>query len=294
MVPAGLIIEGGGMRGVYSAGVLDFFLDQEVFFSSIYGVSAGACHACSYLSRQRGRAFAINVDYLKDKHYCSIYSWLTTGNMLGAEMLYDKIPNQLNPYDYAAFDRSKSQFFAVVTNCRTGKADYLPITEMHRDIKKIQASSSLPVLAHMVEVDGQLYLDGGMADSIPLRRSIEDGNSRNVVILTQHDGYIKSPNKAMGIVKLVYHNYPRLIEAAGTRHIRYNAALKFVAQEQKKGEAFVIRPKHPVHVGRLEKNRGKLQALYEEGYADAKASWPALEVFLQAGREGIRRGAGAH
>lgn len=284
MVSAGLIIEGGGMRGVYSAGVLDFFLDQEIFFSAVYGVSAGACHACSYLSRQRGRAFAINVDYLKDKHYCSIYSWLTTGNMLGAEMLYDKIPNELNPYDYAAFERSQSRFFAVATNCRTGEADYLRVTEMHRDIKKIQASSSLPVLARMVEVEGQLYMDGGMADSIPLQRSMEDGNRRNVVILTQHDGYVKSPNKAMGIIKLAYRNYPKLIEAAGTRHLRYNEALKFVAQKQQAGEAFVIRPKQPVHVGRLEKNRDKLQALYQEGYADAKASWPALELFLQADR----------
>lgn len=281
MVSAGLIIEGGGMRGVYSAGILDFFLDQNLEFSSVYGVSAGACHACSYLSRQRGRAFAVNVDYLKDKHYCSVYSWLTTGNMLGVEMLYDKIPNQLNLYDYDAFEKSKSKFYAVATNCQTGEAAYLPVTHMRRDIRKVQASSSLPVLAKMVEIDGRLYMDGGMADSIPLRKSIQDGNRKNVVLLTQHDGYTKEPNKAMGIIRMVYRKYPKLVEATATRHIRYNQALKFVAEEQKKGTAFVIRPKHPVHVGRLEKNREKLQMLYEEGYADAKSCWPELQAFLQ-------------
>lgn len=281
MVSAGLIIEGGGMRGVYSAGILDFFLDQNLEFSSVYGVSAGACHACSYLSRQRGRAFAVNVDYLEDKHYCSVYSWLTTGNMLGVEMLYDKIPNQLNLYDYDAFEKSKSKFYAVATNCQTGEAAYLPVTHMRRDIRKVQASSSLPVLAKMVEIDGRLYMDGGMADSIPLRKSIQDGNRKNVVLLTQHDGYTKEPNKAMGIIRMVYRKYPKLVEATATRHIRYNQALKFVAEEQKKGTAFVIRPKHPVHVGRLEKNREKLQMLYEEGYADAKRCWPELQAFLQ-------------
>ena len=281
MVSAGLIIEGGGMRGVYSAGILDFFLDQNLEFSSVYGVSAGACHACSYLSRQRGRAFAVNVDYLEDKHYCSVYSWLTTGNMLGVEMLYDKIPNQLNLYDYDAFEKSKSKFYAVATNCQTGEAAYLPVTHMRRDIRKVQASSSLPVLAKMVEIDGRLYMDGGMADSIPLRKSIQDGNRKNVVLLTQHDGYTKEPNKAMGIIRMVYRKYPKLVEATATRHIRYNQALKFVAEEQKKGTAFVIRPKHPVHVGRLEKNRKKLQMLYEEGYADAKSCWPELQAFLQ-------------
>lgn len=280
MVQAGLIVEGGGMRGVYSAGVMDFFLDQGLDFSSCYGVSAGACHMTSYLSHQRGRAFAINVDYLKDKRYCSAYSLVTTGNLLGAEMLYDKIPNELNPFDYEAFLKNPSKFYAVCTNCRTGAADYLSVDDLRRDMNKIQASSSLPALARMVTVDGQLYLDGGMADSIPLRKSMEDGNDKNVVILTQHDGYQKGRNKAMAILKVKYRKYPKLIEAAGTRHIRYNEALAFVAEEQKRGTAFVIRPGHPVHVGRLEKNRQKLQALYEEGYADARKSWPALREFL--------------
>ncbi len=166
-----LVLEGGGMRGVYTAGVLDRLMEEKLEFDVCYGVSAGACHACSFLSRQHGRAFAVNVDYLDDSRYLSVKSWLKTGDLFGAQMLYDIIPNQLNLYDYDAFAKNPTKFFAVATDCLTGKAEYFPITDMHRDVIKVRASSSLPLLSRMVEIDGRPYLDGGLADSIPVARS---------------------------------------------------------------------------------------------------------------------------
>lgn len=285
MESAALIVEGGGMRGVYAAGVMDFFLDKKLCFAAAYGVSAGAGHLCSFLSGQRGRAVAINLDYLGDKRYCSLHSLIRTGDLFGADMLYNIIPNQLNLYDYAAFAANPTRFFAAVTNCRTGQAEYLPILDMKRDIIKVRASSSLPMLARMVEIGGQKYLDGGMADSIPLQKSIADGNRKNVLILTQHDGYIKGPNRAMGLIAMKYRKYPGLVEATRTRHIRYNKALELIRQEKERGNAFVIQPRHPVQIGRVEKNREKLWALYEEGYADAQRCWPELQAFLQKAAE---------
>ena len=176
-----LVLEGGGMRGVYTAGVLDRLMEEKLEFDVCYGVSAGACHACSFLSRQHGRAFAVNVDYLDDSRYLSVKSWLKTGDLFGAQMLYDIIPNQLNLYDYDAFAKNPTKFFAVATDCLTGKAEYFPITDMHRDVIKVRASSSLPLLSRMVEIDGRPYLDGGLADSIPVDQARRDTGNKKAV-----------------------------------------------------------------------------------------------------------------
>lgn len=268
------------MRGIYTAGVLDFFLDQNLFFSSVYGVSAGACHACSYLSRQRGRAFRIGTAYLKDKRYCSLYSLLTTGDLFGVKMCYDTIPNQLDLYDYDTYQQYPGKFYAVVTNCLTGKAEYLQVKEMRQDLRAVQASSSLPLLSKMVSINGRRYLDGGVADSIPLAQSIAQGNQKNVVILTQCPTYRKEPNRALAAVKLRYRHYPNLVTALENRHIVYNETLELVHREQEAGNAFVIQPKHTPAIGRIEKDQEKLRALYQEGYQDAQASYPDLICFL--------------
>lgn len=280
MKKTGLILEGGGMRGVYTAGVLDFFLDQKLSFNSCYAVSAGACHATSFLSGQRGRAFAVNTDYLGDKRYCSIRSLLTTGDLFGVKFVYDTVPNELNRYDYEAFLQNPCRFFAVVTNCKTGKAEYLPIRDLHTDVIAIRASSSLPLLARRVPIGEQEYLDGGIADSIPLAQAMKAGSDKNVIVLTQSADYRKEPNRMMPFIKLRYYRYPALVSAAATRHLRYNAALDLVHAQQKLGSAFVIQPSTPVSVGRVEKDREKLRALYQQGYDDAKASYPALLEFL--------------
>lgn len=285
MYNAGLILEGGGMRGVYTAGVLDYFLDQKIEFSSCYGVSAGACHACSYLSKQKGRAFATNVNYLKDKRYCSVHSLITTGDLFGVEMLYDIIPNQLIPYDYHAFEDNKCKFYAVATNCRTGEPEYFHIKNMRRDINAVRASSSLPLLARRVIINNEEYLDGGISDSIPLKKSIKDGNKINVLVLTRDSSYRKRPNKLARIIRLKYSDCPQLIKRLEERHENYNKTLEFIAEERNAGRAFVIQPKNTVNIGLIEKDRNKLEALYKEGYNDAEEAYPRLIKFLEKGAE---------
>ncbi|PWL53768.1 MAG: patatin family protein [Clostridiales bacterium] len=281
----GLILEGGGMRGVFTAGVLDFFLDQGIHFSKCLGVSAGACHACSYLAGQRGRAFAISTDYLDDRRYCSLYSLLTTGDLFGVQLAYHEIPDRLYPIDNAAFRRSGAAFQAVVTNCETGKAEYPVIRDLKKDIDYVRASSSLPLLANIVTLNGRPYLDGGIADSIPLRRSIRQGCVKNVVVLTQHRAYRKQKNKLLPLLKVKYRAYPQLLRAVETRHLRYNRTLLTVAAEERSGRAFVIAPPQPLGLGRIEKDREKLKAAYQSGYDEAARRYTALKAFLAASPE---------
>ena len=188
MYEAGLVLEGGGMKGVYTCGVLDFFLNKELEFRSCYGVSAGACCLCSFLSKQKGRGYHVTVDYLEDKNYCGIYSLFTTGDLFGAEMCYHKIPEELYPYDYDTYNGYQGNFYSVVTNIERGRPEYIPIKDMKKDIDAIRASASLPLVSRNVKWKQGLYLDGGISDAIPLRRSIKDGNKKNIVIMTKETG----------------------------------------------------------------------------------------------------------
>ncbi len=212
MYDSGLILEGGVMRGVYTAGVLDCFINNKIEFSVCYAVSAGACHCCIYLSKQRRRAFDVNVDYLKDKHYASLYSLITTGDFFGAKKIYDDIPNKLNLYDYDEFDKYKGSFKAVVTNAERGKAEYIDIKDMKKDIVYIRTSSSLPVFAKIINIGGKKYLDGGVSAHVPLKKSQSDGHLKNVLILTSDANYRKEPNKFMPLLKIVYNKYPKLLK----------------------------------------------------------------------------------
>ncbi len=281
MHQAGLVLEGGGMKGVYTAGVLDFFLDKGIEFSSVYGVSAGACHMCSYLSKQRGRAFAVNVDYLDSADYCSMKSLLTTGDLFNVDMCYHRIPEQLNPYDYGAFERYEGRAYSVATNIETGMPEYFRIRDMKADIDKIRASASLPLVSRNVMIQGKPYLDGGISDAIPLQKSIIDGNMRNVVIMTKEEGYVREPFKELGLIRLKYGKYPKVYELMKDRHIRYNRLLRYIEDQQKNDRAFVIRPKHKSSVGRVEKDKEKLKNLYLEGYEDAKECFEELQNYLE-------------
>lgn len=281
VIDAGLVLEGGGMRGVYTAGALDCLMDEGLYLSRVYGVSAGACHACSYLSRQRGRAARSVIDFVGDRRYAGPYSLLTTGDFFGVDMIYDEIPNRLLPFDYETYAASPQTLTAVLTNCRTGDAEYHPIRDMHRDMIRIRGSSSLPALSRLVEIDGEHYLDGGITDSIPLAHSIREGNRKNLVILTQHRGYQKSRNRMASALRLLYRRYPQLAQAVATRHIRYNEALARIHREEQKGAAFVLQPAEPVAIDRLEKDADKLRALYKDGYNDTRASLPALRRFWE-------------
>ena len=283
MYQAGLVLEGGGMKGVYTSGVLDFFLDKDIEFSNCYGVSAGACNLCSYLSRQRGRAYAVSVDYLDDKHYCSAYNVLTTGDLFGVKMCYDDIPNRLNPYDYEAFNAYKGKAYAVVTNIETGQPEYLRLKEMNRDIIAVRASASLPLVSRNVKIGDKLYLDGGLSDSVPIMHSIVDGNRKNVVVLTKEVGYRRQPASHLGIMKLRYARYPKIYELMANRHIAYNNMLDYLDAQVANGQAFVIRPKKASGIGRIEKDKEKLRMLYEEGYQDARDCYDDLMHYLENG-----------
>lgn len=280
MYQAGLVLEGGGMRGMYTAGVLDFFLDKGIEFSNCYGVSAGSCHLCSYLSKQKKRAYRVSVKYLKNKNYCSIYSLLKTGDIMGADFCYNRIPNELDIYDYEEFEKYKGKAYAVVTNIENGETEYHRLVDMHKDIQWIRASSSLPLVSRNVEIDGTLYLDGGISDAIPIRKSIEDGNKKNVVVLTKHVGYVRKPTSHLGLLKARYRKYPMVAEIMKKRHETYNETMEFLEEEERKGNIFVLRPQYDSNVGRLEKDKKKLRALYKQGYQDAEKSYEAMKEYL--------------
>ena len=280
MYQAGLILEGGGMRGIYTAGVLDAFMEEGIEFSSVYGVSAGSCHAGSFISRQPGRALRAGTNYLDDPDYCGMKSFLKTGDFFGVDMLYSRLPNVYEPIDYETFKTYKGKFYAVVTNVDTGEAEYLRVRDLASQMWMIRASSSLPLISRTLVVKGRPYLDGGIADSIPIRRSIADGNEKNVVILTREEGYRKGPNSMMPLIRLRYPHSKAFVQKAEDRHIRYNETLDFLKREEEEGRVFVIRPSRKVEVARIEKDKDKLLALYQAGLTDGRAKLPEMKNYL--------------
>lgn len=281
MYQAGLVLEGGAMKGVYTAGVLDFFLDAGIDFEKCYGVSAGACCMCSYLSRQRGRAFATMTDYLEDKNYWGLSSLLRTGDLFNVQMCYREIPEKLNPFDYEAFDQNPSRGYAVVTNIETGFAEYIPLQEMHRDIEAVRASASMPFVSRNVEIGGKLYLDGGLADSIPILHAVTDGCRKNVVVMTKEEGYWRAPLRHAGAARLKYAKYPKVCELMKNRHNAYNETLRYLSGQVEEGNVFLIQPRRKSDVRRTEKDAARLRALYEEGYEEAAARKEELLAFLE-------------
>ena len=272
MYQAGLVLEGGGMRGTYTAGLLDFFLDKGIEFSHVYGVSAGACMMCSYLSKQRERGYRTYVDYLDSKHYCSIDSLLTSGDLFNVKMCYDLIPNYLNPFDYKTYDKYEGKAYAVVTNIKTGKPEYIRVKDGRKDMDAIRASSSLPLVSRNVKIGDNFYLDGGISDSIPLRKSILDGNRKNVVIMTKGLNFVRKPAdpKMLALLKVRYFKYPKIYELMKRRHLEYNTTLDFMKRQEENGQAFVFRPESDCGVGRIEKDSRKLEALYKLGMKTVK------------------------
>ncbi|RRD40441.1 patatin family protein [Leptotrichia sp. OH3620_COT-345] len=276
----GLVLEGGGLRGIFTAGVLDFFLEKNMKFDRCIGVSAGSCHACSYLSGQYKRAYNVSVDYLDDKRYCSIYSLIKTGDLFGADFLYREIPDVLNPIDNETYLKNNIEFQAVITNCRTGKAEYPYINDMRKDVNYIRASSSLPFLSRMVEIKGEVYLDGGISDPIPIRKSIENGNTKNVIIMTRDRNYRKKQSKLGKISAMIYKKYPELVKLMDTRFSRYNETLKYIYEQEKMGNVFIIQPENPLNLGRIEKNKEKLTNVYNKGYKEAEKRYKKLVEYL--------------
>ena len=281
LIDAGLVLEGGGLKGVYTAGVLDWFLEKGLQFANCYGVSMGACNLCSYISGQKGRALAVSVDYIDDPNYCGLKPLLTTGDIFNVKMAYEDIPLKLNPFDFEAAEAYPGNAYAVVTDLRTGKPVYRRINDLKENLIWVRASASMPLVSRTVRIDSGLYLDGGISDSIPIRRSILDGNKKNVVIMTKEIGYIRKPFSMMKPLKLRYRKYPAMIRAMQLRHTRYNKVVRYLEREHEKGNLFLIRPAYASEVGRVEKDKGKILALYEQGMAEAKGCYDDMMHYLE-------------
>lgn len=281
MSSIGLVLEGGGMRGVYTAGVLEYFAEHDLYFPYLIGVSAGACMAVSYLSRQRGRNRIVNVDYVSDPRYLSWRNLWRKGQLFGMDFIFDEIPNSLVPFDYDAFGRSAEELVVGTTDCETGRPVYYRKTDPGTDMLPVlRASSSLPFIAPIVEYGGKRLLDGGISDPIPVRKSESDGNERNVVILTRNADYRKSPAGFPWLLRRAYRRYPAFVETMLRRHEVYNGTLDYIEEQEHNGNAFVIRPSQPLVVGRMERDPKKLGALYEQGYEDAKRLDSSLREWM--------------
>lgn len=280
MEQIGLVLEGGGMRGVYTAGLLDFFMEEGLYFPYVIGVSAGACNATSYISRQKGRNKIVNIDYIKDPRYISYRNLLKEKSLFGMDFIFDEIPNRLTPFDYDRFYSSEQRFVITTTDCHTGKPVYFEKHSCSNILSVLRASSSLPFLAQPVEYEGFTLLDGGVSDPIPVKKSIEDGNLRNVIVLTRNKGYRKKPFKMKLLARKMYPDYECLVGSLFRRHEVYNETLDYIEKLESENKAFVFRPSSPIKVSRIEKDRKKLDSLYEMGYEDAKRSICKLKEWM--------------
>lgn len=280
-IKTALVLEGGGLRGLFTCGVLDFFLTKNINFDVVLGVSAGSGAACSYLSKQFGRGAAINLDYLHDKRYLSLSNLLKTGNAFGFDFVFSTVSDELNPFDYNTFSQNRTDFYSVSTEVETGKPLYKRVCDMHKESDYVIASMSLPLISKIVHIDGHHLLDGGISDSIPIAFAKQLGCDKIVVVLTQCPEYRKGKNNLMPIISYNYKMYPNLIHALKHRHIQYNHTLNQIREMVKKQEAFVIQPQKPVTISRLETNRKKLELLYQEGFEQASQSYEQMNRFIK-------------
>ncbi len=278
----GLVLEGGGFRGMFTAGVLDVFMERGLQgFSSAWGVSAGVLMATSYLSGQLGRSCRINLAFRDDKRYMSTYQLAKTGNIVGTSFLYGEVQNDIDPFDYDAFNANPTRLFATVSDVTFGTPDYIEITSLPEQMDYVRASASLPVVSRMVKVDGRLLLDGGTTDSVPLERALcEPGCSRAVVVLTQERSYRKGAASLMPAARKLYEDFPYYLQAIETRPERYNAQREYIWAQEQAGNAFILAPERPVSVANMEHDGAKLLDLYLQGRTVALKRWDALQEFL--------------
>ncbi|MBO7248475.1 MAG: patatin family protein [Bacteroidales bacterium] len=267
-----LILEGGGLRGVFTCGVLDYFMDHGIRFPFTVGVSAGACNGLSYMSGQRGRAKASNIDLMEKHHYVGLKYLFTQGCIMDFKLLFEEFPTKIIPYDYDTYFANSDRYVMVTTNCLTGEAEYLEERKSSERVMDIvRASSSLPFVCQITYVDGIPMLDGGIADSIPIEYALNQGYEKVVVVLTRQRGYRKKES-SHPFTKLFYRKYPHLQRAIAERNSKYNRTLDLIDKLEAEGKVIVISPEKPVEVGRMETDTTKLSALYEEGYRIAKCS----------------------
>lgn len=282
MENVGLVLEGGGMRGVFTAGVLDYFMDQDLYFPYVIGMSSGACVASSYLSRQRDRNKIANIDYVLHPDFISVKNVLRKGQIFGMDFIFDELPNRLVPFDFSTFHQAEEQFIVGATDCETGEPVYFDKETYGEDfLLLIRASSSLPFMAPIVEYKGKKLLDGGIADPLPIKKSLADGNQKNVLVLTRNYGHRKKKPKYIWAAKRTYRQYGGLVKAIMTRHEKYNEAISYIEKLEKENQVFVIRPEEPLKVSRVERNKERLEELYEQGYNHAKRMFKDLMDYLE-------------
>lgn len=277
----GLVLEGGGHRGIFTAGILDVFLENDISFDGVIGVSAGAVHGASFLSKQKGRSLRYALKYCKDKRYMGVGSLLKTGDYFNVDFCYYQLPQILDPFDNETFENQTSKYYTVSTDVESGKAVYHQCRSLRDDyIKWIVSSASMPLVARIVEIEGQKLLDGGVADSIPEAAFRKMGYTKNVVILTQPKGYEKRKNSMLPLIKRVYKKYPKFIEAVENRHIIYNQELKDLEKLEKSGDVLVLRPKDDLVASRTERNPEKMQETYNQGRFLALEEIEKVNAFL--------------
>ncbi|MFS0671586.1 patatin-like phospholipase family protein [Ornithinibacillus sp. 179-J 7C1 HS] len=277
----GLVLEGGGSRGIYTAGVIRYLMEQDIYLPYVIGVSAGACNGSSYISRQMDRNRAVIIDYLDHPDYVSFRNFVKKREIFGMDFLFDVLPNELEPFDFNTFYEAKEEFVIGVTDCLTGEPVFYKREDYKEEILKvIRASSSLPLFAPVVDFNGRKLLDGGISDPIPIKQSVRDGNKKNVVILTRNRGYVKKPQSFGWYMRKKYKEYPGLLRAIEKRHQVYNDTLNYIFEEEKKGNVFVISPSEKLEVGRVERNKDKLTDLYHLGMEDVKKVSEQLKEFL--------------
>ncbi len=276
----GLVLEGGGKRGIYAAGVLDVLLENDIWADGLIGTSAGAVNGCSYVSNQYERNLRYNIRFAKEKKYMSIYSLITTGNVVGTDFAYNILPNKLEVFDYDAFEKSPVDYYVTCSNVETGKAEYIQCKSLRgKNMDYLRASASLPYVSQIVEIDGKKYLDGGICDSIPLKAFQNMGYEKNLVVLTRPKGYIKKPENNL-LANLYYRKYPAFVTALRNRYAVYNRTLKYIEQQEKQGNILVLRPSKSIKVGRMEQDPKMLKQMYELGKNDARQILDAITLFL--------------
>lgn len=278
----GLVLEGGAMRGLFSAGVIDVLMENGIDFDGACGVSAGACFGVNYKSKQIGRALRYNLKYSKNWRYKSFRSLVVTGDIFGADFCYHELPEKLDYFDVEVFEENPMEFYVVATDLNTGKAVYKKLTDgKNSDLEWIRASASMPLASRVVKIDGYELLDGGIADSIPLEFMQKSGFEKNVVVFTQPDGYEKKPyTSIMSAFKLGLHKYPNAIDALKNRHLMYNSELLLAKLSEERGEAFLIYPPEPLNIGSMETEESEIKRVYELGRKVALEQLPKLKEFL--------------
>ena len=277
----GLVLEGGAMRGLFTAGIIDVLMENNIKFNGAIGVSAGAAFGCNYKSGQIRRVIRYSKRFANSWKYASVWSLLTTGDYFGAEYAYHFIPNKLDIVDFETFRNNPMEFWAVATNVGSGKAVYRQLNTLdYEELEFVRASASMPLVSNIVKLNGQRLLDGGVADSIPLAFFQKQGYQRNVVVLTQPKGYRKQPNKLMPLMHLQLHRHPKMLKALAERHIMYNKEVDLVLQEERKGNVFVLQPQIKLTIGQTSHNPKKMQETYEHGRKVATEELEKLKQFL--------------